>query len=476
MNNTNPFNVRLASATITKFNGTDKLDITPQVAEFTLYQSIFSSILRADMAITDHIGLMNNYPLTGEEIVEVVIEQKSDTTSNFGTSTKTLKFVVTAIKDIAYNDTARHTVYAIELASMEAFTNAKTRVSHAYEGDILKIIKELYDTYLKSVKVLKSYNGASIKSRSLVIPNLKPLDALNWLCKYAIDETGNYYTFAFYETIEGFTFKALQKPTFRDAEDNNALVNAAKERYIYVSNLENILKDQELYNKFIQDGYSDVRTVNDLKVNKRYTTLEKIIGGYFENEIVEVNMHQKDHKITKSDITYNVDPRSRGKQGFGVLGQSNYNTKDYIKNIIDEYTEEETSPRVRYVVNNYDDLNQPSIRDKFGNSSRSFLAYMQVDLSAAIHSNMDNRVGDIMYLDIPESHGFNITSKPDKFVSGYFLVSEIKTVIRNGGYSQSYIRLNKDGFNNSIDIKSLYDLQSPVDRSQDRVLNRASGV
>lgn len=476
MNNNNPFNVRLVSVTITKFNGSDKLEITPQVMEFTLYQSIFSPILRADMAITDYVGLMNNYPLSGEEIVDVVIEQKNDTGSGFGNLTKNLRFVISAIKDISYNDTARHTMYAIELASVEAFINAKTRVSHAYETDIQTMIQKVYDEYVRSVKVLKTYQGASIKSRKLVIPNLKPLDAINWLCKYAIDERGNYYTFAFYETIDNFIFKPLQKPTFRDAEDNAAFVEAEKERYIYVSNLENIINNQELYAKFLQDGYSDIRTINDLRINKRYTTLEKIVGGYYENELVEVNMLQKDHKITKSTINYNVDPRSRGRQGFGTLGGSAYNTNDYIKNIIDEFTEDETSSRVRYIVNNYEDLNQPSFRDKFGNSSRSFLAYKQIDLSAAVHSNLKNRAGDIMYIDIPEMHGFNITNKPDKYLSGYFLVTELKTVLQSGGYSQSYVRLNKDAFTNKLDEKSLYNLNVAVDRSQDRILNRASGV
>ena len=438
--NKNPFNVRFNSITITKFNGSDKLDITPQVVEFTLYQSIFTPLLRADMVLSDFIGLMNNYPLSGEETVEVTIEQAGDPASNAKRVFKTLNFVITAINQISFGDNARQMTYAIEMASEEAFVNAKTRVSHAYTSSIETMIQSLYKEYINSKKNLKIFPTTS-KSRKLVVPNLKPLDAINWLCKYAVaTNSSTYYTFAFYETLQGFVFKSLQKPTYRDAEENNALLNCTKEKYYYISNLELLLNNKQAYDKFVQDGFNENRTINDLKINKRYTTLEKIIGGYYENEYVEVNMLQKDHLITKTAIQANKDPRSRSTSFTTLHREGMYNTPLYISDIQNQYIQDETSSRVRYAINNYDNLNQPSFRDKFGNSSRSFLAYAQVDISVAVHANLENRVGDLMYIQLPEMHGFNLENQPDKYLSGYFLTSEIKTVMRTGGYSQSYHR------------------------------------
>lgn len=476
--NKNPFNVKFLSIVITKFNGTDKLDITPQVLEFTLFQSIFSPLLRADMALSDYIGLMNNYPLSGEEVVEVVIEQAGNSEGTVKKIKKTLRFVITGIKDINFSDDARQMVYNIELASVEAFMNAKTRVSHAYNKTIEEMIKLVFDEYVKSTKTINFYQATS-KIRKLVIPNLKPLDAISWLCKFAVAENpSSYHTFAFFESLDEFVFKSLQKPTFRGAVDNNAYQNSMKEKYYYISNLELLMNNKEMYDKYIADGFNENRTINDLKINKRYTTLEKIVGGYFENEFVEVNMLQKDHLITKTNLVAKTDPRSRSQfVGFQTLvGGGLLNTSDYIENIQKEYTEDETSSRIKYIINNYDNINQPSFRDKFGYSSRSFLAFQQIDLSIAVHSNLENRVGDLMYLQIPEMHSFNISDKPDKYLSGYFIASEIKTVMRNGGYSQSYVRLNKDSFSSKLQEKSEYNLSATIDRSQDRVLNKASGV
>lgn len=458
----NPFNVKLVDVIISKFNGTDRMSILPQVGEFTFYQSIFSSLLKADLVVSDLIGLMNNYPLSGEEAVEVVMSQDIEQSDNENASTylKTLYFVITAIKEIQISDDSRQSVYIIELASQETLPNALTRVSHAYFDNIENMIKDLYEKYISAKvphpKTIKFFPDTE-KIRKLVVPNIKPFDAIAWMCKYAISkEPTKYYTHAFYETLENFTFKTLQKPTFRDAEDEAAYMQAEREKFFYVSNLELIKKDSIAYERLLEKGFSESRSINDLKINKRYSAFEKIVGGYYENEFIEVNMLQKDHKITYTELdekftrVAKADVNSQG---------AFYNTDSYIDYIKKFETDEETSSRIRYIINNYDDANQPSYRDKFGPSSRSFLAFQQVDLSIAIPSNLLMRPGDLIYVELPEFHGFN-ANEPDKYLSGHFMTSEIKTILGAGGRSQSFLRINKDAWSNKLEDRMTYNVDS----------------
>lgn len=456
----NPFNVKLEKVIITKFNGTDRMDITPQIQEFTLHQSIFSPILKADMVLSDLIGLMNNYPLSGEETVEVDIIQdgEEDPGTNTKTFRKVLKFIIAGIKEIMISDDARQMVYVIELASVEAFTNAKTRVSHAYNDNIEEMIKELYKKYLAKgpdTKTLKIFPDTK-KVRKLVVPMLKPFDAIAWLCKFAISENPEtYYTHAFYETLSNFTFKALQKPTFRDQSDAFAFELARREKYFYISNLEVIKNDKEAYEALIAKGFSESRSINELKINKRYAGLEKIVGGYFENELVEINMLKNDHKVTPKELKYRDYSFNTIKPGTG------FNNMEYIENIKNENSEPETAPRVRYLINNFDDDNQPSFRDKFGRSAQSFLAFQQVDLSIAIPTNLNQRPGDLIYVSVPEFHGFNI-NKVDDYLSGFFMTTEIKTVLKVGGLSQTYMRINKDSFDTNLELKHRYNFDNGI--------------
>ena len=455
----NPFNVKFDKVTIVKFNGNDSMEITPQVIEFTLYQTIFDAMIKADMVIGEGIGLMNNYPWSGEEVVTVEVVQDGEETPGTGQKSfrRELKFVISAIKDIVVADDARNVMYAIELVSVEAFTNAKTRVSHAYNEDIETMIQDVYEKYIvktnPNAKALKIFPDTK-KIRKLVIPMLKPFDAISWLCKFAISDTPDKtYTHVFYETLDNFTFKSLQKKTFRGDEDDLAVTLASREKYFYISNLEVVKKDTQAYNALVAQGFSDTRTINDLKMNKRYSALEKIVGGYYENDIVEINALLNDYKITNSQLKYKDYEFTTLHPGSG------YNTKEYIENVIKEYEEPESSPRVRYIMNNFDDANQPSFRDKFGKSARSFLAFQQVDLTISVAANLLQRPGDLIWVELPEFHGFNV-NKRDDYLSGLFITSEIKTVMRVGGRSQSYLRINKDSFTQNLALNHNYNFNA----------------
>ena len=470
--NKNPFNVQLRDVTIRKFNGTDYMSIMPQVAEFTLYQSVFENTIKADLVIMDTVGLMENYPLSAEEIVEIEVSQELDGNIN---AKKYMYFVITSIKDINISDDARQATYVIELASFQAFANVKARVSHAYYDTIEQMIQNVYSTYIaRNLPNTKPLNilETTTKIRKLVIPNLRPLEALSWLCKFAVpSDPQKYYTPAFYETLENFTFKALQKPTFRDSQDAAAYVESGKNKFLYVSNIEQVTNNPSFLqglNSRNGGGYSAERLISAVKINRRYSGLEKIIGGYFENELVEINMLQKDHKITRTEIEYN-DPNftTIKSQSPFFPSKPGFNNKPYIDHVKDEFVDPETSSRVRYIINNYDDTNQPSFRDKFGNSSRSFLAYQQVDVSLSIFSDLRMRPGDLFYFTIPQIHGFNYNDF-DTYISGYYTISEIKTVMLQGGKTQTYLRINRDSFEKPLDEKMRYKLEggpSPYQQS-----------
>lgn len=469
-NNYNPFFVKLEEVYISKFNtqAKERLNIMPQVIEFVLYQSIFSPLLRGDLVISDYIGLMNNYPLTGEETVEVVVSQQDRENT-------TLTFVISSIREIVVSDDARQMTYIMELASKPAFINAKTRVSEAFQPQPAeKIITKIYNDYVeqrepgskKFVPLLETKDVTL--NQPLIVPKLKPLDAITWVCQYAVSTNyQNYYTPIFFETIEDFRFKALQQITYKDETNEEiALSRLEREKFIYVSNIENIKKIPDLYENLTKRGFDETRLIGDLRINKRYSGLEKIVGGYFENELIEINPAQLSYENTYTSISSGRDNPNNAKIKtttgevnfpFNTIRQGrDFHTPGYIENIKNEYTEEESSARLHYMINLFDGV---TFRNKFGMSSRSFLAFQQVDLSITIPSDLTIKPGDFMYAEFPEFHGFN-ANEVDTYLSGRFLISEVKNIFRQGGKSQTYLRINRDSFNNSegLDVRNKYDI------------------
>lgn len=450
--NNNPFDVKIVDVVMKKFGGAEPMSIMPQVTEFVLYQSIYSQILKAQLAIYDAINLLNNYPLVGEETIEVTLEQTNED-STYVKDTYTLTFLISDVRNLDISRSGREQAYFLELQSVESYENSKCNMSMAYHDNIENIIESVLKDKLKTNKVYYPYESTK-KVREIVIPLSHPFEAIKFLCRHAVAEnTDKYSSFTFYEALDPvtrssyFVFKPLQKYTHERSEDEAALQSSKNKPYFYVSNIEALRNNPTTMAALMSQGFTENRSILSLKYNKRYSTQEKLIGGYFDNEYVEINLLQKDFKITRTEIN----------NPFTTLHSGLLNTNPYVDDVIppNETKPPETTGRTKYVINSYDDENQPSRRDRFGKAARNFIAMSQIDMSVDILTNLSVAVGDLIYINIPETSGFN-ENDLDKYISGQFMISEIKTIVRPSGETSTLLRVNKDSYLNIIETKSRF--------------------
>ena len=263
----------------------------------------------------------------------------------------------------------------------------------------------------------------------------------------------DYHNYMFYETVYGtdsrFVFKPFQRYTYQDALDEGAFRAAENKPFFYISNYELAAGSSTVMEGLSRQGFVEERLVLNLKINKRYSVLEKIIGGYFKNEYFEIDMNQKMHKTTQTAVT---DPWN------SLYFQNYLQTNNYIQDVVSAGPESETSARVKYAFNNFDLSNQPKIDTVWGKKEISKLATSQIDLSVDIHSNLRVVPGDLIYGSIPEMHGFENAGN-DRYITGHFYITENKMVIRSTGETTMLLRINKDSYFTPINPKKTYGLE-----------------
>lgn len=440
----NPLKLTINEITIEKFNGQDKMSLMAQFVEISIYQSIFESSVKAEMLINDQIGLFVNYPFTGEELVTVYYQQ-NNLVQNISPIPKKLSFIIKGVRDISLGDRARSLMYVVDLVTPFFLQNTRKYVSHAYSSKVEKMADDLFteyiaqDTQIKFNLFKEFVTENTAKIRTIVIPNLRPYQAIQWLTKFAISEQPeDYYYFMFYEDLEKFNFVSLQK-LIEDATNTPDKINILREnKYIYRS-------DTEISNLMPSGNPNEkLRQITSIVNNKRFSSIEKVAGGYYQNELFEISLLQKSFKSTVTDLKASNDSKFN-------LGKHPLNTPEYIEYIKNEKSESEYANRIRYIVNNYQNtdsdegMTQPYYREKFGRVTKRMYALNQIDLSFTIPANMDIKAGDIIYCDIPENHGFNIVLS-DIYLSGFFVVAEVKQVLSSGYRAATSIRVHKDGY------------------------------
>jgi hypothetical protein len=414
------------------------IDISLQVHEVSIFQSLFSQYLKCELAVVDGIGLLFNFPVSGEEAVEIKYKNIVDD------QVVTLYMVVDSIDSISVSPDTRTMAYMINCISIECYANNKQTVQQAYHDTTPNIVKKVFNDHIVSriQQVFPQYipqplfvENNDLQSQTVVIPNIHPFAAMSMLAEMS-GETSKKFTYLIYQTTSMYNFRTLQglfnpaTPSRRKAKKNN---------YIYMSNQFTDGSSSKLQN--------EGRVVAKLTINQRLSSFGKLSMGYYHNNLFEINIAQK-----------NVWGQPTRTEDIPTIYPNQLNTATYSQLAVIE-GDDEQSNRTKYVVStqreNDDQYPVSKMRDKWGKDLIASNAMSQIDLTVTIPGTSLFTVGDLFYLEIPESHGFNEVQE-DQLISGYFLISECKHMLHQGGQHTTVLGLNRDSYNSSIDRESRF--------------------
>lgn len=422
-------------------DGVNSIDITPQVIEYNLYQSIFSPVITAELAIFDHIGLMVNFPLSGEEAIVIRYTNIGDS------ATTTLYMIIKSVSDINVDDRGRATAYKLTCVSIEQWANAKQTVQQSYQGTISQIVGQLFADHIEQrlrtvfplyqpLPLFKVDND--VLAQTVVIPNLRPFPAISMLAKMAVSQLDDDATFLFYQTEQSFHFVTLQS-LFRQGSRASNRLHAERLSYKYIS--DQIESPESQMN-------NDGRLVTNLVINNRLSSIQKLAAGYFHNNLFEINLAQKAVYGTPTYV-----------EGATTIYPNMLNTQTYTQLAYVNDGDDQMSNRTRYILSaqRENDVQFPVSRYsvKWGRDLIATIAMSQVDLTITIPGTTQFSAGDLFFLEVPEMHGFNNVDSDD-LISGLFLITEVKQLLTAGGYHTTVLRINKDSYLSSIDRESRY--------------------
>lgn len=448
---THSFTIEIQSINMYKFGSlmtgapvnadlTNSINLLSQVHEVTIYESIFESLMRAEIAVYDYIGLFTNFPMTGEEIIIVRYKHVGEIL------TRTWTFAIDSIRHISIEDKNRAVAYIINCVSIEALSNSLAVVQKSYKATPSEIVNQLTNDFIfdRIKKFYPSYSPPKMDVESnnepsavFVVPALHPLAAIDMLSNLTYAENSTNYSYLFYQNYEGFNYKTLQalitNPT--------SLAYAKENRYKYLSDEVND-RESKLNN--------EDRLINNLQFNKRHSSIQKLSLGYFNNNLYEINIAQKAFQSTRT---------KRDQMDIVTINPHDFNTKEY-KQWADSIVEgDEASNRTRYAITTRPehDSDYPVYRARYnwGKNLITKAALAQVDVSAVLTNIHKLNAGDMFFLEIPQFHGFENVATDD-LVSGYYLISEVKRIIRIGSYQSTVLGLRKDSYNNTVDRFSTY--------------------
>lgn len=179
-----------------------KISLQDVYEEINIHESMLAPCISGSIVINDAIGLSSKLLLDGTEILLIDID-KGD-----GLFRMKRAFRV-------YRQTDRRVInqtsesYVLRFASEEIILSEQQLLTECYKGTYTDITKKILTNKLKvAPQNLSGKFERSYGVNDLIIPHLKPFDALNWCAKRAVDSKGQ-PSFMFFENVEGYNFTTL---------------------------------------------------------------------------------------------------------------------------------------------------------------------------------------------------------------------------------------------------------------------------
>lgn len=414
------------------------VNLMPYLVELNLFEDIYSSSISGQLVISDGLGILSKYFISGTEFIEMSVRKSSQENSAYKKTFRIFK-----ISNRTTNPNNMYEVYTINFCSEEFLLSEQYRISKSYRGTkISDIVYSIMKNYVQvgtsaSAKNLDIENTSGVYD--FILPNKKLFETINWLSTYAQSQNNNGADMVFFENADGYFFYSLQTMFKSDPYQT------------YFYDPKNIT----------QNLNQQVVNVKEFEILDFFDTLGGISNGTFSNQLITL-----DPLLRKSNtIHFNYDDYYNNSTHLNKASVINNYVNRNGDTLYDKPSNGLTSGALRMATSNSEQkknsfISQSSKIDSVGNDIfiEKFMSNRVAQVALANYTRIKIAVPGDSYITagktvIFNSYGVAPTSytpsggdserRLDPFYSGKYLVTAVRHIIKNNSFV-SIVELAKD--------------------------------
>ncbi len=421
-------------------------DITNIVGQFDWHESIYDHFMHGSFLLSDSLGLQTQLPVIGDEFVEFSYYVPHEFFNEFPI---TLRGRIVKIEKMTIEN-ARTAEYLINFVSSEKVLDITRRVRKGYMNTPIKsMVDDVYSTYLKNdnkPKPLVTDNTQG--NRTLVIPNMHPAQAIQFLASEAVydsttpvipqssgeqvNETSTYVpndkntsNFIFFENYDGFHFKTLDNLIYdskRKVSEQQGSTGKSL-RLTYSLREQDLLEDQnKVRNPYTEAAYDNMPVgwakLSSYSFNRMFDRVREVLAGKYENKVLIIDPIKQVYREKKLKYAEGFDRMQSISLGAGR--KSTGDDSVYSKMSTDEKNTGDA--HVRYIIaaeGHNDDIPDSQRQEKLNEVIMSLASLSSISLNITVPGNTRVRAGSIIHIIFPEFGGTDdIMNKTHSLLTG----------------------------------------------------------
>lgn len=404
-----PGDALLRKIQLINFDNSEDIDVRILLNSLDIVESVFSNCMHGKITLFEGIGHHQLLPIIGEETLDVDFATSKDS-AKFSR-----KFNVYGMSNLVIISDHEQ-AYELFFYSPEFMNNETLRVRRAYKDKTVSDIVSNLHALLKS-DLPAPYVAQTANLQNIVVANKKPLEAINYLTKYARSPKYDGSVFVYFENNRGFQFISLQELMDKPpkATYNTIIAN-------------------------LGDKSAGAATfgIEKLDIPFAFDILNNMSFGMYANKVIAYDSVAK--KVTETNFNY-ADQFNQIKHvdaGF-KFNSDKFKFSDSSAQVKLVYSRSPRNDSKYFKANNVDQSTYSKSTEDILPARLSIIKQLSnVELEITVPGNTDLAAGDMIMINLPP-YTFEQDTKNrvnHKFYNGKYLIVSIKHHIRTGSYRQ----------------------------------------
>lgn len=387
-------------------NTSASINPSDQVVTIDIYEDLNSPSLYAEIKMQDRIGLLTNFPIIGEEELQITFS-----TPGFPYPT-TYKFNTFAVVDVQQDMTSKGYSYTIRCTSKEQIIQGNINITQSYNESIDEIVRNILVRYCNTDKVIDV--DTSKGNETVVVPRLTPFTTIDMLRQRAVHPRFISSTFVFFENQDGFNFKCIEQLM----ADGKKKIGSKK--FYYFQGLQ-------------KDNNTEVlsfRSIIEYENIARTDVANIVQSGGLKNQVKTFDLFTKNVEQRDFDMSQSFQ---------SIVPMDNKNSLNVSDNTVKDFSKKNT---YNFFIAKDSNRKQNFLDEMLGPRQAFKTIFNSNFVRVYVPGDSSIKAGDVIELNLPEASGITGPKKVDPNVSGNYLVTRLRHNITTTGKPKHYLSMD----------------------------------
>lgn len=449
-----PGDIEIGSAVLMNFDKSEKWDLRHIALEISLYESLSSDHMRADILLADALALTTRMPIIGEEILQLKVRTPNTTDA---VNNKWIEVTMAVVRMDRLDPTnIRAGRYQLTAISAAGLANLPQIIAKSFgPAKITDMVRQICQQYL-GVSGDKLGVEESEGLHKFAIPYKSPFQAIHFLAREAKVRAGKASDYIFYEDHERLNFRTLQSLLIQPP----AITYYVTEQSLPSPGGSGGTATPPSSGGTIDPRFPDKnpvewRYVSNLSIKQGFDVEKGILGGLYDNTVWTIDPVQQKFKPVYVD-------HKRGfmlyDQHFPLFNQTFERRPNKLHSPVAPMMKFKGTSHIRYLITNKEQnerklqITHRARPDALPLNVSSMQQANFIVAELTIPGDSNRKCGDVIHFDLHEFGATDdVVGQINKYISGGWLITAVRHKMTFNGYFSTHLEVAKTAYENQIE-------------------------